>query len=257
MSRSDQFDRLAEIEWDILIVLDATRWDVWEEMIGTGEPVTSPASCTKAWVARLLYQTDMSDVDCITANPEVTRRALRDSFQSRDDIWERGWEYVDGLGTVPPETVTKAVESKHVVGPSNPIYAHYAQPHGPYPKHDPPIPVMRNNPDASDVDLDDDELPAEIIMNPREILADPESWLTVEMLRDAYRSNLMWAVEAIQPLLDLDATVVVTSDHGEILGETISGEKPDGEMVTHECFYGHPCGLDHPTLRTVPLAVYD
>jgi len=254
---SSQFERLAEIAWDILVVLDATRWDFWDGHVGSGEAAQSPASCTKAWVTQLLHRFDMSDVDCITANPEVTRRALPDSFRSRDDIWERRWEYVNGLGTVSPDAVSEAVEAKMIAGPDRRIYAHYAQPHGPYPKADRPIPVMRNNPEASNVEAEDRYTSDEIIMDPSDVLADPDHWITVKKLQDGYLANLEWAWQAVKPLTQLGETVVITSDHGEFLGETVRGKTADGEVTVKECFYGHPCPIDHPILRTVPVAVYD
>lgn len=253
----DQFDRLESVDWDALLVLDATRWDYWQEMVGDGEPVRSPASCTPEWIKAFNRRFDLSDTVCVTANPEVTRHSAEFLYSHRDDLWKRAWEHVNGLGTVPQERVTEAVMASLVAGPDRPVYSHYPGCHGPYPMHEPPIPVMRNNPEADEVRVDIDYLPDEIIMDPNEMLADEDSWLTVEMLRDAYCSNLEWAWEAIQPLLDSDRTVVVTADHGELLGERIEIERQDGETVTYESFYGHPCPLDVPELREVPFAVYD
>lgn len=253
-SPPDQFERLNEIEWDLLIILDACRWDYWQDMIGDGEPVWSGGNNTFEWIKAANRAMDFSETICITANPEVTRQTFEGLYFDRDDLWERAWEHVNGLGTVPPAAVTEAVRTRQTIGPERPIYAHYAQPHGPYPLHDPPVPVMRNNPHAAEVQTDVDYHPDEIIMDPTALLDDPEGWLTVEMLREAYRANLSWAWDAIQPLLGGDRTVVVTSDHGELLGERVEVETPDG---LGELRYGHPSGAPLEPLRLVPLAVYE
>lgn len=251
-----QLDRLAAVDWDVLIILDALRWDIWADMVGVGEPVWSPGNCTPQWVraAHRHPDIDFSDVVCLTANPEVTRHTFENLYADRDDLWDRKWEYINGVGTVPPAAVTEAAQARLTVGPDRPVYAHYAQPHGPYPRHDPPIPVMRNNPMADDVQHDADRLPDEIVMNPTGLLNDPDSWLSAEMLRDAYRANIEWVWEAIQPLLDGWGTVVVTSDHGEILGESLLLRHPDGELSLR---YGHPPAGNHHLLRRVPFAVFD
>lgn len=246
-----QVHRLREVEWDLLLVLDACRFDIWADMIGEGSPVWSAGSCSRDWIRAMHQHFDLSDTVCVTANPEVTRWSADFLYHERDDLWERKWQYVNGVGTVTPEDVTKAVEAKLVVGPDRPVYAHYVQPHGPYPKVDPPIPVMRNNPEANEVHTDVEDHPDEVVMNPTDLLDDPDSWLTVEDLIAGYRANLEWVWEAIQPLLERDLTVVVTSDHGEILGE----ERDLGNGITTR--YGHPCRSDGPLVRLVPWVVYD
>lgn len=249
----DQLARLDEIEWDLLLVLDALRWDVWVDEIGGGEAVCSGGNNTMEWIKEANRVLDFSETVCVTANPEVTRHTSEMLYADRDDVWERGWEYVNGIGTVPPGAVTRAVETQLTVGPDRPVYAHYAQPHGPYPLHDPPIPVMRNNPHAAAVKTNVDYHPDEIIMDPTSLLDDPDGWLDEAALRDAYRQNLEWVWDAIQPLIGLDATVVVTADHGEILGESVGVRTPSGKRTLR---YGHPGGPPHELLRTVPLAVY-
>lgn len=251
----DQLDVLAEIEWDILVVLDAMRYDIWEDMIGKGEKVRSPANCTMEWIRAVLRNTDMrerlAETACITGNPEVTRWANEGLFASRDDLWERSWSYINGVGTVDPNNITKAVGSERVVGPTRPVYAHYVQPHGPYPKVDPAIPVMRNNPEADEVRTDVIEHPDHVVMDPTRLLEDENSWLDVEMLIEGYQANVEWVWEAIQPLLGRDTTVVVTADHGEILGEEV--KLADGTTMR----YGHPPGQAVDLLREVPLWVAD
>jgi hypothetical protein len=242
----DQIELLRETDWDVLVVLDALRWDIWDEMVGDGEPVWSPGNCTPEWIRAVQRELDFSDVHCVAANPEVTRNTHESLYYDRDDIWRTEWEEVNGIGTVRPSKVTSFTSAALTIGPEKPVYAHYAQPHGPYPDHDPPVPVMRNNPHASEVNTDIGGHPDQIIMDPTSLLNDPDSWLDVETLRSAYRSNLQFALDSVQTLLDGPETVVITADHGEILGEQVGDIR-----------YGHPPGDPIGILRKVPFAIYD
>ena len=63
-------------------------------------------------------------------------------------------------------------------------------------------------------------------------------------LREAYRRNLVFVLTHVRPLVDcLTGRIVITADHGELLGE-------DG------C-YSHWSGSDHPLLREVPRLVIE
>ena len=58
-------------------------------------------------------------------------------------------------------------------------------------------------------------------------------------LRKAYEQNLRYALEQVKRLTEqVSGKVVITSDHGELLGDK-------------NC-YGHPSGSDNPILRNVP-----
>lgn len=252
----DQLDRLVDVDWDVLVVLDALRWDYWRDLVGGGECVWSPGSSTPEWIRAAHRHLDFSDVACITANPEVTRWTFSGLYADRDDLWLRGWEYVNGIGTVPPGAVVDAVDAELIVGPDRRVYAHFAQPHGPYPVHSPPVPVMRNNPEANEIESrsEYEYMPDEIIMDPTALLEDDDSWLDEDLLASAYESNLEWVWDAIQLLLDRDRTVVVTADHGELLGE--KQPAPDLAMYDGDVIrYGHPPGSSHEKLREVPFYV--
>lgn len=231
----DQLDCLDATDWDILLVMDAVRWDIWAERYDYGEPVSSPASCTKQWLGAFIDAIDDSDVTCITASP-MQRRHYPEAFAERVDVWESEWRQFNGIPTVSPKTTTD-IALDHV-GEADRLYVHYIQPHGPYPWSDPPVPVMRANPEAEAVDVDAEEVPDQLIRHPVPMLYDPDHWLSIGLLQTAYRRNLAWVFDALLPFRSVDATVIVTGDHGELLGEDRT--------------YGHPCGSDHHLLRTVP-----
>jgi len=56
-------------------------------------------------------------------------------------------------------------------------------------------------------------------------------------------------LDTIEPLLNHDGRTVVTSDHGNNLGERMP--------LLPMRLYGHPTGIHHPALREVPWAVID
>lgn len=60
-----------------------------------------------------------------------------------------------------------------------------------------------------------------------------------DKLREAYKENLMTALSEVCKLVEkLPGKVILTADHGELLGEN--------------SMYRHPMWSDHPVLRDVP-----
>lgn len=238
-----QFDAIRSTDWDVLLVMDACRWDVWAHRYGHGERVRSPASCTREWLGAFTDAFDTADMTCVTANP-VHWRHYGDAWADRVDVWRHEWRQFNGIPTVSPKDTSDAAQ--RCLDIDGRLYVHYIQPHGPYPWADPPVPVMRANPEAKVVDVEAEDVPDEIIMHPMDAIESDDGWLTAEHLRDAYQRNLSWVYDALLPFRNLDATVAVTSDHGEFLADG-----PDGGE------YGHPCGTDHHLLRDVPFWVID
>ncbi|MBN1253996.1 MAG: class I SAM-dependent methyltransferase [Deltaproteobacteria bacterium] len=67
--------------WDTLIILDACRYDCFEEiclpqLTGIFEKRWSPASCTRGWLKAQCYPADFSDVVYISANPYASQAAF-------------------------------------------------------------------------------------------------------------------------------------------------------------------------------------
>lgn len=234
--------RLRERDWRVLLVLDACRWDVWNNMFACGERVYSHRSCTNRWIDHLGRAVDWSDVYGITANPIISSRTPP-TMDRCEPVWDDRWRTINGVPTVDPYDVTDRVLAALRRGESS-VYAHYIQPHGPYPKVDPSVPIYGIGGDDADdaLDVSDQGIPNEFVAEDAviEAISDSDHWLTREHLREAYRANLRWVWDAIQPLFEYD--VVVTADHGEFLGERVAGEGR----------YGHPCHTPHETLLAVP-----
>ncbi len=267
-------------DWDLLIVLDACRFDAFKDAFsryfeGELRPVRSKGSCTPEWFRRT-FTGRYPDVTYVSANPyinslgiEVAGCNAREHFDRILDLWKSSWD--PHLGTVTPDSVNRAILAELERGSDRRLIAHYIQPHAPYlspryfvtgfqrPQLDKGI-VLTGTADSPEnrilVKLTKKfvrlvgrlGLGTDLALRLRDALGlPPLSPLDatrrahgVSGLREAYRENLLVVMESVALMLSsLDGLkVAITSDHGEFLGE--------GGM------YSHPCGRDHPLLRTVP-----
>lgn len=231
----EQLDLLQETDWDVLLVFDACRWDYWDEEYGVGEPVRSPASCTRDWLFSIKRELDWSDVISITGNPVVPYRG--DFLKEVKDIGKDAHQKVNGVPTVPPEELVPFIVSESVLR-SNRVYGHFVQPHGPYPLSDPPLYLHRVRPESEDLEVDVDGISGSMDVSPRSFINQTEgvSWETVQ---EGYRRNLRWVYDSVIDFAEsVESKVVITSDHGEYLGE-------DGR-------YGHNCEYNSDIVRVVP-----
>jgi len=204
-------------DWDNLIVLDACRYDYLEEeygnfLSGTLKCVCSPASDTYSWLS--INFNKWRNITVYSAHPVLNSfgverggyRALP-NFKRIVDVWRWGWD--EGLSTVPPNEVDKAVIDdikKGVFRGRNIIW--YMQPHAPY---------------IGETKLDGPERPPmwggkrltiEISRMVR------NKTISKEELREAYRDNLRLVLQSVAELVPyLSGKTVITSDHGELLAE--------------------------------------
>lgn len=222
---TDQMELIQAKEWDVLCILDACRYDYFERTYGNylqGDlrKVRSPASSTAPWM-RATFAKGFDDIVYVSGHPAVNSKAVRYEFGSFFhhvvDVWKTGWN--DDFGTTMPEHVTRGIFDVEERFPDRRIIAHYVQPHGPYLSI--ATPGKKQPPDVQGEQL---------------FRIYKESGKGA--LEEAYLSNLRRVLREIIPLSFLEKKIVLTSDHGELLGE-------DGKL-------GHPVGFDHPILREVP-----
>ncbi|MFB6162191.1 MAG: hypothetical protein ABEJ86_01950 [Halococcoides sp.] len=140
-----------ESEWDTCIVLDACRYDIFEDVYdeyldGTLEKRRSPGSSTPEWAYRT-FDGD-HEIAYFSGNPFINDLgiALKDlkwgasceyDWTAADhiaeviDVWQDGWD--DELGTVPPASLAEAVETHaDAVERQSRTVLHYMQPHAPF-----------------------------------------------------------------------------------------------------------------------------
>lgn len=254
-----------KLDWDYLIILDACRADCFESLYwfeGNYRRVISPSSYTLGWLCKTFPK--RYDVTYFSANPLISSkgdinpfrnlkkfshsfhlfRSLRSSklkslglvnsiepffmhfkasnhFKKIIDLW--AYERNEKLKTIHPNSITKFVLK---VNPTPKAIIHYLQPHLPYfgSKE-----FMRFWKSLNFFDLN-----VEIAI----LKAIERKELTLYLLKEAYILTLEETLKAVEKLVrKLGGRIIITSDHGELLGE-----------------YGglfHP-NLPLPELRIVP-----
>ena len=194
--------------WDTLIVLDACRYDLWEDVAkGYAFPqsinhnyVHSPGSTSHEWMRENFsaeYKEIMAQTAYVTANPFSKNYADESDFALVDEVWQYGWD--DGIGIVPPQTVTDRAIDVIQSSPTPRTIVHYMQPHFPSLRH--PELGSRVNPKENNwingsiwSKLEDGEVSKETV------------W-------DAYSDNLRDVLKSVELLLtNHDASkVIITS----------------------------------------------
>lgn len=128
---NEQTRLIHEVPWNTLIILDACRYQTFEDrhqnfISGELSKVRSPASCTRFWLRETWKDEDYSDITYISTNvfmQEHTRRhkwqyPYPERFKRVIDVWRQGHK---------PEFV-----NKQALVTSGRKVLHYNQPHQPY-----------------------------------------------------------------------------------------------------------------------------
>lgn len=224
-------------EWDILVVLDACRTDLMEEVspdysfLSNEGTAISNASSSGEWLRKNFdksYRDEMSTTALVSGNPHTeTDLPDRSAFHTLDEVWKYAWE--DDSGTILPHSLIDRAIDIWRNETLERMIIHYMQPHFPSIPHP--------------------EFGSEI--NPGENVQGDVLWESVwDSLREgdvskaevwnAYRANLHYILSEMDLLLEnVDAEkVVFTADHGNAFGEY--------------GIYGHPNGAPIKPLRNVP-----
>lgn len=237
----DGVDVMAE-DWDNLLLLDACRYDMFKEVSRLPGELTvreSRAAHTSEFLLGNIHQRELHDTVYVTASPMLERSRgtkYKPDLHATINVWkEDGWD--KETNTVLPETMVDYALRAADDHPRKRLLVHFLQPHYPFIGDDmtldeQPIP----DPDQSTTDIW-----TEIMKNQSQIDQD-ELWA-------AYRNNLERALPHVEQLmLELGGKTVVTSDHGNMLGER-ARPVPIRE-------WGHPVGVYTPELVTVPWLEY-
>jgi hypothetical protein len=241
----DGIDVVSE-DWDTLVVLDACRSDLFEETADVDRfdeyrRVRSPGSATNEWTEASFTSTGPhGDIVYVTGNPMTSRHAA-ESFHRLVEVWTDAFD--GSLGSVPAEAVTEAAIEAREAHPNKRLVVHYVQPHYPFVR-DPELQFTDWGGTAAIENENADVRARDVWQALRMGLVDREAvWA-------GYRRNLEYVLDRIEPLLSEAAgRTVVTSDHGNLLGE-------HGSPIPVR-LYGHPEGCRHPDLVTVPWAVVE
>lgn len=259
--------------WDYLIVLDACRYDYFNQAYekffqGKLENRKSLGSATPEW-CRNQFIGYFPDVVYVSGNPYINSKAAINGFDAKKhfykvlDVWDFGWS--EELWTAAPENIAASTLDSINKFPNKRVIIHYLQPHVPYisPKFKidlkgaPVISGWRSY--ALNSDLEKSRIKKYLKTLGNELLAILEhkihlifvkiglkhqyelrklldlpplrpmeaTWRRygLEGVREAYKENLRIVLEHATALCikilrhNPSARIVVTSDHGEFLGE--------------------------------------
>ena len=220
-----------EHDWDVLLVLDACRYDLFHEVVEDYEfideyrPTYSVASDSPTWIRRTFGELPAKNTGYITGNPWSSEVTINATYV--EEVWRTGWN--DDLGTIYPNQITRAA-AEYFRNHDRPMVVHYMQPHVPF----------LNYPELNTATGTDEwvgDVPEQVWDRLR------NGDVSYEEVWTAYRDNLRLVLDNIGILLNcIDADRVgITSDHGNAMGEF--------------GIYGHPTGIPIPPIRRVPFAV--
>lgn len=218
-------------DWDTLVILDACRFDLMEELDPFGPPVQrvlSNASQTREFLSQNFGTQELLDTVYVTASPQLT--ACKATFAHVEHVWQSEWN--NQLNTVMPSSVTEAALKINERFPKKRLIVHYMQPHYPF---------------IGETGRRIEEQ-ASFHLTPKgtsiwEKLQGGE--LSEVEVRQAYRENLELVIPEAQRLVDsLRGKTVITSDHGNLFGKQVS---PLPIRV-----YGHPARIHDHELTAVP-----
>ncbi|MDB2282658.1 hypothetical protein PM030_12325 [Halorubrum ezzemoulense] len=222
-------------EWDVLIIIDACRFDLFQEFapqheiydkFESVEPIYSQASSSKEWLTKTFVEGSRSEIantSLIAANG-FTSEIGQVEFDELEEVWRYGIH--PDYHIVPPEPVTDAAVKCYRNTDSDRYVVHYNQPHAPF-LHC-----------AGKYDSAKDELGA--TQNVWDGL-EKGQYDHSEVWED-YGKNLLDVLDHVNILVeDFSGKVAVSADHGNCLGEY--------------GIYGHPSHCPVPSVRRVPWAV--
>lgn len=219
--------------WDLLIVLDACRVDLMEEVSPDFEyidevgSIRSMDTMTREWMIKNFtsdYKKEMGETIYICGNPMSGSMLDSSDFLQLDEVWTYSWD--DDIGTVPPRPITNSAISASRKNSPNNMIVHYMQPHYPF---------------IAGRDFDSRIKLGEFGSGNQNVWTRLRTnEIEKPVLWNSYRENLKIVLDEIKILLNnVDAdTAVISSDHGNALGEY--------------GIYGHPIHMPINVIQMVP-----
>ena len=222
--------RIYDRDWDVLLVLDAARADMYFEIAGRGRAELSCASASIEWMQKNFsqeYRDETRKTAYVTANPHSNQLDPTD-FGLLDEVWRTDWD--ESWGTIPPEPLTDHGISAVRSGEHDRVILHYMQPHFPFIGAAQQFGRMQRENFGYGVNTEN--------VWPRA----QTGVLDREAVIEAYRENHRYIYEHVQRVLEnTDGIVAITADHANALGEW--------------GLWGHRQYLPSPAIRTVPWDV--
>ncbi|OKY77396.1 MAG: Arylsulfatase A family enzyme [Candidatus Methanohalarchaeum thermophilum] len=249
------------VDWDYLIVLDACRFDFFQEVYedyldGELIKVRSRGSKTGEWLVNT-FPGCYKDIKYISGNPSINslghkiknRYDPNEHFEEIVDVWDFGWD--KNLETVPPRQMNLAYFSNKKENYK--FILHYIQPHLPF-LHLGPIggTFKTGKKRVKSGNVDKNVLKDKLGVLLEKIFDKKAIWsfkrvLDIEpttpyeeifrkgYLEDIlkhYKINLQKVLNSVSNLIgEINGKIVITADHGEALGENGIWEHPSGSEL--------------------------
>ena len=248
-----QKELIHSIDWDILLLLDACRYDYFKkhiyDFVDDGELIKarSEGSDTNKWLTGT-WTDFYPDITYISGNPFINSKNVAvggfnglHHFDKVIDVWDFGFD--KKTGRVEASKINDSAYN-HINGGR--YILHYQQPHEPYI-------FLKKHSSYSIKKLLRHFIPIKlqwwfVSLHPffRRKLVEKKhikmfEGYRVDKILLAYERNLFSVLKAVQEIIELypDKTIVVTADHGEYLGE--NGQFGHGgkltEFITTVPFY--------------------
>jgi hypothetical protein len=152
-------------------------------------------------------------------------------------VWQDGWD--EDLQTVHPSTMSEALINAAKEFPNKRILAHFVQPHVPF--------IGKIGREKFPISIDEKSGSGwNAARRFWPSIRRGERECTRDDLLNAYRENLQITIDTIYPTLQsLEGKTVISSDHGQLLGERIT------PIPIKE--FAHPAGIYVPELLETPL----
>lgn len=246
---------ILENSWDNLLLLDAARYDEFVRVAPFDENSIDRritlGSKTPEFLERTFNNMKLHDTVYITANPQP----LKYQFESGTDIFHDMISLLDEWDpetqTIKPEIVREAALEASESYPTKRLLIHFLQPHAPF--LGPTAAAIRHrtgktigglNPGREYTDAESKDIQT---ASYRDIL---NEGVDRKEIRTAYRETLALVIQECEQLVnDLSGKTVITSDHGELLGERVL---PFGSQR-----WEHPRGVRTAELCVVPWIEFD
>lgn len=263
-------------KWNYLIVLDACRYDYFSNQYkdyfqGKLEKIYSQGSHTLEWCKKS-FTKYFKDVIYVSANPLINSKVKVGGFDAKShffrvfDVWNSYWD--DEFGTVHPQKINEVMMNLKDKYLDKRFIIHYLQPHPPFYSlkvdfvfHDPTV-FQRKSIRKETINKivkflthlsnrlgifgPDPEVKIRNLLNlvPRSQMQIIIRKYGKARIRQAYMENLKLVLPYVANLVEqLSGVIVVSSDHGERLGEN--------------GFYGHTGGSTNTVLIEVPWLVIE
>ncbi len=229
-----------EYDWDNLIILDACRHDVFSEVIDIDGKLSfrrTLGTATPQYVPANFAGRDLKDTVILSVNGWYRKKlsGIDTEIHNLIDIETMDLPssaYDSDFGIPLPSIVTQqAIEAAETYSDKR-LIVHHNQPHYPY----------LGEYGRSLFTESTSALPNAI--RARNETTDPSE------VQAAYRENLEFILDEVKKLLpNLEGKTVITSDHGEMLGER--------HTIMPVRDYGHPSGIYNEELTCVPWFIID